>query len=371
MAQKIEPVNAESAKKVNLKELLWVLFKIGTFGFGGGIGMLALLRQELVNKRGWITDEDLTVGVGIGQMLPGPFVPNYVEFICYKLHRLKGAILGLVAFLLPSFTLVVIITFLYTRYRTIPGIDYILRGIGPVITAILLWSCFDMGKRLIRDYKAVIILVIAFFSLTFRIDALFTALLCGLLGILIYRQRIVSLQVIYLPLLIELFGIFIKVGSVAFGGGYAAIPFLKSEIVDVRHWLTMKEFVDGVAIAQITPGPVAIFSTFVGFKTQGILGALVATMGMFLPSFIMLLGLLQIYEKVKNHPMVINFFKGIRPAIVGFLLSTALFFAINTFVDWRLVVFGIGIFVILLRFRIDPIFLIMAGALFGFILGRF
>ncbi|MEO0226091.1 MAG: chromate transporter, partial [candidate division WOR-3 bacterium] len=272
-------------QKPTLKRLLWVLLKIGSIGFGGGPGMLALLKHEMVEKRGWVTEDDLSVGVGLGQMLPGPFVPNYVEYLGYRLFRIKGAILGVVVFLLPSVILVTIISFLYCRFRTIPGIDHILRGIGPVVTAILFWAGLDMGKRMVGDYKADIILVIAFISQILKFDVLFTVLLCGLLGILIYRKEKVSVVAVSLPILIELFAIFLKIGSITFGGGYAAIPFIKSEIIDLRHWLTMREFVDGVAIAQITPGPVAILATFVGFKTQGIMGAGVATLGMFLPSF--------------------------------------------------------------------------------------
>mgnify|MGYP001119334820 CR=1 FL=1 len=357
-------------KNISLKQLLLVLLKIGTFGFGGGPGMLALLRRELVTKHRWITDDDMSVAVGVGQMLPGPFLPSYVEFICYKLYRIKGAILGVITFLFPSVLLVIVISYLYCRFRTIPGINYILQGIGPVITAILLWACVDMGRRMIRDYKAVIIFVIAFFALTFKVDILFTVLLCGLLGILFYRGRILSLNAIYLPLLIELFGVFVKIGPISFGGGYAAIPLIKSEVVDLRHWLTMKEFVDGVAIAQITPGPVAILSTFVGFKVQGVLGAIISTLGMFLPTFLLLLGLLQIYGRIKDHPTVSCFFKGVCPAVVGFLLSAAIFFAINTFIDWRYIIFGVLTFAFLLKFRIDPIFLIITGAIVGFILGK-
>lgn len=223
---------------------------------------------------------------------------------------------------------------------------------------------------MIRDYKAVVILVIAFISLTFRFDALFTALLCGLLGILLYQKNLPIMKAVYLPLLIELFGVFVKIGSVTFGGGYAAIPFIKNEVVDLRHWLTMKEFIDGVAIAQVTPGPVAILATFVGFKTQAVLGAIVATLGMFLPSFLLMQALLHVYERIKSHALVINFFKGVFPAIVGFLLSAAIFFALSTFHDWRLVLFAVAVFLVLLRFRIDPVFLIIAGALFGFVIGK-
>ncbi len=351
-----------------LRDLLLVFLKVGTLGFGGGPAMLALLRREVVEKRGWISDDELSVAVGMGQMLPGPFIPNYVEYIAYRLHRLKGAILGVAVFLAPSVLLVMVISFLYCRYRSLSGIDYILRGIGPMVTAILLATCLDMGKRMIRDAKTLIIFVVAFAALTLKFDILFTVLLAGFLGIVFYRLTIPTLKAISLTLLIELFAVFAKIGVVSFGGGYAAIPLIKSEIVDLRHWLDLKSFIDGVGIAQITPGPVAIISTFVGFKTQGVLGALVATLGMFLPSFLMLLGLLQVYDRIKQHPMVDSFFRGVRPAIVGFLLSAAVFIGISTLVDWRYVVLGAAAFLALLRFRIDPVFLIIAGAAFGFIL---
>lgn len=332
--------------------------------------MLALLRREVVQKRQWISDDELSVAVCMGQMLPGPFVPNYVEYIAYRLHRLKGAILGVAVFLAPSVLVVLAISFFYCRYRSVPGIDQVMRGIGPVVTAILLGTCFDMGRRMIKDIKALIIFVIAFVCLTLKFDILFTVLLAGFLGIVFYRLTLPTLKAISLPLLIELFAIFAKIGLVSFGGGYAAIPLIKSELVDLRHWLDMRSFVDGVAIAQLTPGPVAIISTFVGFKTQGVVGALVATLGMFLPSFLLLLGLLQVYERISGHPLVDSFLKGIKPAVIGFLLSAAAFFALTTCADWRFALFGLAMLVITVKSKIDPVFLIAAGAVFGLAAGR-
>ena len=152
-----------------------------------------------------------------------------------------------------------------------------------------------------------------------------------------------------------------------FGGGYAAIPFIQNEVCAVRNWLTTKEFVDAVALGQMTPGPVAITATFVGFKVMGIPGALIATLGIFLPSFLMLLIMVRIYRRISSNVYVKSFFNGIKSAVVAILLSTGVFFIILNWQQPAYAVFGIVALFLLLFIKFEPIFLILAGALFSLI----
>ncbi|MDH5187262.1 MAG: chromate transporter, partial [candidate division WOR-3 bacterium] len=163
----------------------------------------------------------------------------------------------------------------------------------------------------------------------------------------------------------ELFGVFFKIGTIIFGGGYAAIPFIKNEVVDLRNWLTAKEFIDGVALGQVTPGPVAITATFVGYKVLGIFGAIISTVAIFLPSFLLLLVLIHIYNRIKNQPLVQGFITGVKPAIVGMLFAATVFIGRNSITDYRTAILAVLSFILLYRFKVDPIWLILGGGFFG------
>ena len=380
---------------VRIKDLILTFLKIGTIGFGGGIAMLALIRQNIVKTRRWITDDELGVGVAMGQMLPGPFVSNYVEFIGYHLRGLKGMIISVLAFLLPSFLAITILSFLYFRFQNISVLQNIFSGIQPVIAGVLLWASIEIGKVNVRNWQSLLISLIAFIALLFKIDVLLTVIICGILGIIFYTRqkkiRVLSI-LLWVGLLLsqifnssfaaplksnqpkfvsavakafELFGVFFKIGTIIFGGGYAAIPFIKNEVVDLRNWLTAKEFIDGVALGQVTPGPVAITATFVGYKVLGIFGAIISTVAIFLPSFLLLLVLIHIYNRIKNQPLVQGFITGVKPAIVGMLFAATVFIGRNSIIDYRTAILAVLSFILLYRFKVDPIWLILGGGFFG------
>jgi len=359
-----------------LSALTKSLFKVGLFGFGGGLGMLALLRMECVKKKQFITDDELCTAVAMGQMLPGPFVPNYCEYIGYHLFGLRGAVAAGAALILPSFILVIALSWFYLTYNTLPGIMLIFKGIGAVITAIILWAAYEMSRVLIKDIKGIIIFFFALALFLLRFDPILTVILSGILSILIVQTRIIKTILFAVPLFlfdlskgIELFGIFLKIGAIIFGGGYAAIPFIQNEVCNVRNWLTAKEFIDGVALGQMTPGPVAITATFVGFKVMGIPGAVIATLGIFLPSFLMLLILVRIYRRISSNRYVISFFDGIKSAVVAILISTGFYFASLNWLQPAYAIFGVVALIILIFLKFEPVLLLMIGAIFSLIAG--
>jgi len=360
----------------SLKQLAKSLFKVGLFGFGGGVGMLALLRTELIKKKGIITDDDLSIAVAMGQMLPGPFVSNYCEYIGYQLFGLKGAIFAAVALLLPSFILMIILSWIYLTFQTLPGVEQIFKGIGAVMTSIILWASYDMAKVMIKDTKGIIVFIFALVLFLIKFDPVLSVLICGGLKVILDHAKTAKCFIFAVPLFVfdikkalALAGIFLKIGAIIFGGGYAALPFIKNEVCNLRNWLTAKEFLDGVALGQITPGPVAITATFIGFKVMGIPGAIIATIGIFLPSFLMLMLLIRVYRKVSDNKYVISFFGGIKSAIVAILLSTGVFFLMVNWLNIGYGILGVICLLVLIFFRIEPVFLILAGVLFSFIVG--
>ncbi|MGB9721135.1 MAG: chromate efflux transporter [bacterium] len=361
---------------ISLKGLSQTFLKVGLLGFGGGVGMLAILRTECVKKKQLISDDQLTTAVALGQMLPGPFVPNYCEYIGYCLRGFRGAIIAGISLLLPSFILMVILSYLYFAFHTLPAINQIFKGIGAVMTAIILWAGYDMGKLLNNNINRLLVFIFAFILFMCKFDPVLTVLSAGLLNVVLeqVKARKIFLAAPFflfdLKKAMELFGIFLKIGAVIFGGGYAAIPFIQNEVCIYRNWLTTREFLDGFALGQITPGPVAITATFVGFKAMGIIGALIATIGIFLPSFLMLIVLIKVYNKIEHNKYVQSFISGIKSAVVAILLSTGIFFIMMNWANIPYGIFGIlclGLLVLVKK--IEPIILIAAGIGFSLIVG--
>jgi len=414
---------------VSLREIARVFAKVGTIGFGGGVGMLALIRQEVVEKRRWVDDAQLSVAVAMGQMLPGPFVSNYAEYIGYELRGMRGMVVAVIALLAPCFILMCGLSFLYFRFGSVPLVTKLFAGVQPVVVGILAWATWSIGKANIRTWQAVIIGVIAAVALFLKADVLLVVVGCGVLGIVLsgaWRKRTKSdarsemaearseegeqekeegksqkakakrqsdgkrkakgerrmAFVPWMPVLLfaavaggpgvwqkvgELAYVFLKVGTVIFGGGFAAIPFLQHEVVEVHHWLSMREFIDGVALGQVTPGPVAITAAFIGYKVLGLWGALIAALGTLLPSSLLLRGLIHVYRRISSNVLVRGFLSGVMPAVTGMLLSATVFVGRSAITGPAQAVLAVLAFCLLLLVNVQPVWLILGGALVGMV----
>jgi chromate transporter len=396
----------EPDRRVPLSEILRVFLRVGTIGFGGFAGILVLIRQAVVEKRRWLNEEQLAVAVAMGQMLPGPFVSNYAEYIGYELRGMPGMIAAAVSLLAPCFLLMCALSFLYFRFGSVPVVSRLFAGVQPVVVGILAWATLSVGRANIRHWFGLPIAAAAATALYFGVDVLLVTVGCGVLGIAFSgawrwrkpeahtqaadsatrspESKVKGLLLSVGPLLgsaagmagpalsvraAELAFVFLKVGTVIFGGGFAAIPFLQHEVVDLRHWLTMREFIDGVALGQMTPGPVAITATFIGYKVLGLPGALLATLGTFVPSFFMLWGLIHIYRRVSGHWLVRGFLAGVLPAVVGMILSATVFIGRAALTGPAPALAALLAMLLLLRFRTDPVWLILGGALLGLVPG--
>lgn len=368
---------------------LWRLglafLKIGTVGFGAWVGMLALMREEFVVRKRWIDDEQLGVAIAMGQMLPGPFISNHAQYIGYRLRGWRGMTLAGPALLLPSFLLMVGLAWFYGRYGTVPVMTGVFSGIQPVVVGILLWATVGFGRAQVRSLRAGLIAAAAVVALWLRVDILLVVLGAGLLGILVtgaWRQMrgVAGFWPWLLPAAVaspalagnralELGLVFLKIGAVVFGGGFAAIPFIQQEVVDVRGWLTASEFLDGLALSQLTPGPVVKVAAFVGYRVLGLPGALLATVAVFLPSYLMLFGLIHAYRRIRNHPLVKGFLSGVMPAVTGMLFIAAVFLGRAAITGPQTALIGLLSLALLLRFRVEPVWLVLGGALLGLVTG--
>lgn len=372
--------------KVSLRSIALSFAKLGLVGFGGGVGMLALMRQEVVERRRWVSDKQMGVGVALGQMLPGPFVSNYAEYVGYELRGLKGMTVAVVALLAPSFVLMCLLSWLYFAYGGVPVIARLFAGVQPVVVGILAWATWRIGRANIKLRRQLLIAAIAAVALLLRGDFLLVVLGCGALGIAFsgaWRKlppaALAAVPSLWLGVAAgapaitvlgqagELALVFTKVGALLFGGGFAAIPFIQHEVVDLRGWLTAKEFIDGVALGQLTPGPVAITATFIGYRVLGLPGALIATLGTFVPSFLMLLGAIKVYARFKDNQWVSGFLSGVLPAVCGMILSATYFLGRTAITGPAAAVIAALALALLLRFRLDAFWLVLGGALLGLV----
>ena len=363
------------------------------------MAMLSILREHVLNRRKWISEAEFTAAVAMAQMVPGPFIPNVAEYIGYRLRGFKGMLLAAVSFLLPSVLAILALSIVYFRYGSVPAVQSAFRGIGPVVCAILLVATGQLARSAIRSWRSVLIGSLALAALFFRVDVLLTIAACGALGILFFAFRghdsashpphrlHAFVPWFFAPWFVpaayalqpehavgavlrragELLGVFLKIGTIVWGGGFAAIPFIRYEVVDARHWLTAREFIDGVALGQITPGPVAITATFVGYRVLGIAGALLSTVAMFVPSFVILLLLLRVYDRIREHYLVKGFLQGIMPAVVGMLLSAAVVIGRDSITTIPAAGLGLLGLILLAVVKLDPVWLVLGGGLLGIV----
>ncbi|HIE05745.1 MAG TPA: hypothetical protein EYP58_02985 [bacterium (Candidatus Stahlbacteria)] len=350
-------------RKIKNSALVLTFFKIGAIGFGGGLAMIGILREYLVRKMKLIADGEFCKGLIIGQFLPGPFVTNFVEYYGYLLRGWSGSLISVVSLLAPSFLIVLILSHLYFRFHDLPALKSAFVGTMPVVIGLLIVTGFSMFRSFIKKSTEIVALGLSICLLFLGLDMIVVVLTAGLFSIMVAKLKD---NIGHSPVhLLLLFLVFAKIGAVAFGGGYGALPLMENEVVSKYHWLNLKEFTDGVAIGQLTPGPVAITATFVGYRIGGLLGSLVATIAIFLPSYLMLLVICRIMKKFGDRPIISNFVAGTRPAIIAVLcmliLKLIVALAGNHFAYML-----IAITMVLYLFRVPIAILILIGLVLGY-----
>jgi chromate transporter len=410
--------NSPAAERLTLFQLGLRFLKIGAIGFGGGMAVVALMEQECVRRHHCVDADEFLHGVGLGQIL-GPFAVNTALFIGYRMFGFWGGIISAVCFMAPSIVLVIALSWLYFSFHTIPSLQSALNGLSPVVIALILSAAWNMGRKSVRTGTTAIIALVACVANLAHINPVWILLAAGLIGLTFtfgrnndpssrptsqggeeISERPVapafapthllpitgSLSSATEPMtgpvpqkvfistgLTAAVGLgsvswtFFKVGLVFFGGGFVLIPILHQRLVTELAWLTQREFLDGVAISQLTPGPVAVLATFVGYRLNGVLGALVATVALFVPAVVLMLMVSHFYQQFRHATQARDFLAGVTPAVVGLIASAALALspgAISYQKPMSLLVCGLAL-VMLVRWKWHPAFVLMFGAVFG------
>jgi len=380
---------------LSLSTLFIQFLKIGTIGFGGGMAVIALMEKDLVQKRRVLEAEEFLHGVGLAQVL-GPFAVNAALFIGNRLYGTLGGLLCAFAFMAPSVILVILLSWLYFSFHTIPALQKAIAGLGPVVIALILSAAWSMGRKALHSWPAALIAALALVLSLLKINAVYVLVAAGLIGLLagkkvssggwgrkmpgrnetVTRDRGPSMSagVALVPAVwgvaggISLASIawtFLKIGCIFFGGGFVLVPILHQKLVETLGWLTPKEFLDGVAISNLTPGPIAVLATFAGFHVSGVPGAFVATLSLFAPSLILMTVLSRGYVRLREERRFQDFLSGVAPAVVGMVLSASLLLAPGTlhgFTGWCLLAAAL---LLLIRFKWHPAWVLAIGAILG------
>ena len=386
-------------KRPTLLEILRTALYIGTIGYGGP-AILALMKKVIVHEKAWISEEEFMNALSLSQILPGAVGVTLFGYIGHKLRKPWGGILAPFSFVLPAMIAITALAWAYFTYGNLKFVHSIFMGLGALVIALLINATMIMAKSVFpqmdrNSYKGIFIAAFSFLGITFlHWNVVYIILISGLLGVLFFyfsrefeQEKMsgpskVEIDVPkvgspqnYLPLLLMALGLatifwfvtgtwtiyttFLKIGALAFGGGFTAIPLIQHVVVDGMHWLNLMAFRDGIALGQITPGPVFITATFIGFKVKGIIGTLVATIGIFTPSLAAVILVGSAHAKIKNYKIVKVIIKGFLSGFIGLLLAVVYLFGVHSLISWQTwTIFAIST-VYLLGWKKDAIWLIL------------
>jgi chromate transporter len=375
------PSSVESVPYSNGGLLLYFL-RLGTTGFGGPVALASRMHEDLVVHLNWISEEEYREGLTLAQLAPGPLAAQLAIYLGWVRGRTKLASLVAFAFILPSFLIVLAIGEIYIRMNGLPVMQSIFYGVGASVIAIIAMSAWKLSaKTLKRDFTLWGIASIStVFTLATGTEALWIFLAGGILYMLIKRQysKKYSLKA-FIPttlitgihgpadssMLKDLFIYFAKAGTLVFGSGLAIVPFLHGGVVDRFHWLSEREFIDAVAVAMITPGPVVITVAFIGYLLAGFSGAVASALGVFLPCYLLVVVPAPYFKKITEKAGVRHFIDGVTAAAVGAIIGAVGVLGTRAIYDlWTTLIAAISLLLLIRTKKVpEPILLILAGIL--------
>jgi len=388
------PRAAEGERRPSLSQIFLEFLRLGATAFGGP-AMVAHVRGMVVQRHRWVDEETFRSGLALCQAIPGATAMQTCAYIGLRLRGVRGAVASYLGFGFPAFLLMLTLSILYRRFSALPAVVATFDGLRALIAALIAQATFTFGRSYLKRWQDFLLAPIAAALFWFGVSPILVIPLCGVLGAaLAYRQGDMASASGLKPspfpvrplaiilgsvavLLVALFflgrGIFslsllmMKIDLFAFGGGFASIPLMLHEVVDVRHWMDAKTFMDGIALGQITPGPIVITSTFVGYVLQGIGGGVVATASIFLPSFILVVVTSPFFSRLNSFPLFRKAVQGILCSFVGLLLSTAVRFGFS--VGWDVPRLALAVLAFgALLLRVDLLWVVLGGIVYSVIL---
>ena len=371
-----------SARGQPLREVTALFLKLGFTAFGGPAAHIGMFRQEFVQRRKWLTDEHFLDLLGATNLIPGPNSTEMAIHLGFLRAGWAGLIAGGAAFTLPAMLIVLVLAWLYVKYGSTPQAGWLLYGVKPVVIAIIVQALWELGRKAVKNALTLAVgvgSVALYFSRVNEVLLLFAG---GLVVMLIQnRSRLRQLRRGDLPLLLPLlpglaagpvsfslptlFLTFLKTGAILYGSGYVLVALLRADFVARLGWLTEQQLIDAIAIGQITPGPLFTSATFIGYLLGGVPAALIATLGIFLPSYVFVAISNPIIPKLRRSPWAGSLLDGVIAASLGLMAAVSFQLGLASLVDApTLLIFALSA-VLLFRFNVNSTWLVLGGGLAG------
>ena len=367
--------------QVSLSRFILYFLRLGTIGFGGPIALVAYMQRDLVDRFGWIARDDYLDGLALSQLAPGPLAAQLAIYLGYVRARFIGATLAGLAFVGPSFVMVLLIAMAYTRFGGLPWMSAVFYGVGAAVIGIIARSATKLARATLGS-DATLWSIFAILAVTTAVTGReIVPLLIGagfvplVLQMVRERRFAIAPKLMLFPAVLshlsfnglswQLLFFFGKAGLFVFGSGLAIVPFLYGGVVQQHHWLTDRQFTDAVAVAMITPGPVVITVAFIGYLVNGVSGAVAAALGVFVPVYAVVLILGPRYKRIAKNQYVHLFVRGVTAAAVGAIAGAVVVLARRTIHDGLSGAICVATILVLFRWKIPEPFVVLVAGLLG------
>ena len=375
--------NTENQHK--LKEVASVFFKLGLIAFGGPAAHVAMMEDEVVSKRKWMTQQHFLDLLGATNLIPGPNSTEMTMHCGYQRAGIAGLFVAGICFIFPAVVLTGILAYFYVEYGEIPAVAQFIYGIKPAVLAIILGAVYKLGKKALKNWQIGLIGIIAIVVNAYGFSEVLVILGAGVLGMVWFGSQhfldqTKKMNSFIFPVLffktgvvgvtkLKLFSVFLKVGAVLFGSGYVLVAYLNGALVDELGWLTESELLDAIAIGQFTPGPVLSTATFIGFQIDGVSGAVLATLGIFLPSFLFVFLLNPLVPMLRASKLASGFLDAVNIAAVAVMVVVCFELGQSILIDWKsILIAGLSVAYFFGTKKPNVFYIVLGGALIGWLL---
>jgi len=375
-------MSIKGVNEVPIKEIAKLFLKLGFIGFGGPAAHIAMMQQEVVSKRNWMSDQHFLDLLGATNLIPGPNSTEMAIHIGYDKGGWKGLIIAGLCFILPAVFITGIFAWLYKTYGALPEIQPWIYGIKPAIIAIIIGAVYPLAKKSIKSFFLGFIGIAVLVLSLFGISEIYLMFGAGLLALAFFYFKNKSTLQSFVPLVflqivhqnffsetnIRLFWIFLKIGSILYGSGYVLFAFLDTELV-ATGLLTRQQLIDAIAVGQFTPGPVFSSVTFIGYQINGISGAVLSTIAIFLPSFVLVALVNPLMKRLRNSKSLSAFLDAVNISSVAIIAAICITMTKEIIIDWRTVLIAVISAIVVFQFKkINSAFVVLTGALLGYLL---
>jgi chromate transporter len=391
-------MQAEERGTIGYGSLFWTFLKIGSTAFGGFMALISVVQNYVVERRSLLTHEEMLDGISLATILPGPIAVNVVAYVGYRLRGASGALVTAVAVTLPTFLLILFLSYGYFTWGEIPSVNKFFQGFIPAVTAIIVATVWKMGRKTVKGVPEAVIATTACILLI-GIGGFFMTLsiivAAGVAGLLLFREppdesgkpapntSHAAGRRLYGSALLPAFSAvapffstdlvmagklmvtFAGMSLLLFGGGFVFIPLIQEIVVDGQGWVTHKEFIDGIALGQVTPGPILISAAFIGYKMAGLLGATAATIGIFTPPAVVMVVCARYLDRIKGSAAIKAAMRGIRSGVIGMILAAAYVVATTAQPNAiSLLIFSVALFA-LMKLKLEVVWIIPGAGTLG------